>query len=354
MRRLVLALVPIFVVAPAALGQRVDWRTRATLYGDNTEFFTPYREGETILGGQVWTAARIETSRRTSLLVGAFGDVRWGSDDFLDTEKPILSFRYAAGSSLGVIGTLETERRHGFLDALAVSTLELIRPVEYGLQWIERRRTWDLDIYLNWQKLNTPSQREVFDYGWVARVRPVRQVVLEYQLHGLHHGGQLFDAGVPVTNNGAWAFGITVADTLGPLGLASLQFFSLRSSGNIDPDAPADRPRKGRGTLVRASLSPVEGVELFGIHWRGRDFVAQEGDPNYGSIGFDSVFYRGKRKYLELGVIRRARIDGVVGLDAEFRLHRIDDLQSQALFDSKWEYSYRLVARVPFGWTLVR
>jgi hypothetical protein len=34
-------------------------------------------------------------------------------------------------------------------------------------------------------------------------------------------------------------------------------------------------------------------------------------------------------------------------MDAEFRLHRSDNDESQALFNSKWEYSYRLVFRVP-------
>ena len=66
------------------------------------------------------------------------------------------------------------------------------------LQWTERRRHWDGEGYVNWQKLNRVDQREVIDYGWVLRVRPHRVVALESQLHGLHRGGQLFDAGVPI------------------------------------------------------------------------------------------------------------------------------------------------------------
>ena len=63
-------------------------------YADNTEFFTPYRVGETILGGQVstWLADRI--GPRTELRIGLFADRRWGSADFTDSLKPLLAFRF--------------------------------------------------------------------------------------------------------------------------------------------------------------------------------------------------------------------------------------------------------------------
>ncbi|HRP08887.1 MAG TPA: hypothetical protein PLL69_10410, partial [Gemmatimonadales bacterium] len=84
------------------------------------------------------------------------------------------------------------------------------------------------------------------------------------------------------------------------------------------------------------------------IHWRGTDFHAAAGDPNYGSPGQDPAFYRAERKYLELGAVKRVvpRYQGVE-LDAEIRWHRIDDEQSEAFFNTSWELSYRLVARVP-------
>jgi hypothetical protein len=324
------------------------WESRAAFYGDNTEFFTPYRVGETIFGAQLHTWLEVRTSRRTRVVAGVFGDVRWGSSDFLDEVKPILGFRYLGATSSAVLGTLITWRRHGYLDPLEASTLELTRPIEYGIQWIERRRSWDVDVFLDWQALNTPAQREAFNYGWVLRVRPVRQLSVESQLHGLHRGGQLFDAGVPVTNNVASGLGLTLADTLGWLGRSSVQLYRLWSSGNIDPAAPADRPDRGRGTFVRAAVTPAGVAELFGIWWRGRDFLAQDGDANYGSVGADPAFYRSRRRYVEVGLARRGRLDGDVDLDAEFRLHRIDDEPSIAFLGTRWEYSYRLVVRAPF------
>ena len=331
---------------------RLDWKNLVTAYGDNTEFFTPYRVGETILGGQFTSALSVAPAAKYEVLAGVFGDVRWGSAKFLDRTRPILSFRYHTPTSLGVLGTLETRRRHGFLEPLAVTTLELTRPIEYGLQWIENRRTWDAEGYINWQALNTPTQREVFDYGWVLRIHPIRQLSFEHQLHGLHHGGQLFNAGVPVTNNVGSGFGVTVGDTLPRVGLTRLTLYRLRSAGNIDPNAPAGRPRKGTGTYARLGIQPARAVEVFAIRWWGRDFLAQDGDNNYNSAGLSPGFYRSERTYFELGIARRATLEGGVQLDAEFRLHRIDHEKSIAIQGTSWEYSYRLVVRTPFQFTL--
>ena len=340
--------------ATSAAAQSVDWRTRATFYGDNTEFFTPFRTGETILGAQFSTFLDIVPSEHTRIHAGVFGDLRYGDDDFLDPVKPILSFRYETPATLGVLGTLETVNRHGYLEPLEVTTLEFTRPIEYGAQLIQRRRYWNMDLFLDWQGLNTPNSREVFNYGIVARGLPASFLTLEFQFHGLHHGGQLFDAGVPVTNNTVSAIGARLSHRLPGVGRSSLAGFYLSSKGQIDPASPSTRPDRGHGTYLRGAIEPAGFVEVFGIYWMGRDFHTDEGDPNYNSAGVADSFYRSRRRYFELGVARRTRIDSRVEVDAEFRLHRSDEDASQALFDSKWEYSYRLLVRVPLDFTLRR
>jgi hypothetical protein len=341
------------VAASPGAAQSVRWSTTTVLYGDNTEFFTPYRVGETILGAQFFSTLRLRTGARTSVHLGVFGDHRSGAKEFLDPVRPIITFQYANPTGTGVLGTLLTEARHGFLEPLEVTTLELTRPVEYGAQWREHRRRWDAEAFLNWQKLNVPGQREVFDYGGVVRVRPVRFFSLETQLHGLHHGGQLYDVG-RVSNNVASGFGVVAADSLGWLGRSSLALWRLRSSGNADTSARPNRPGQGHGWYLRAAVTPKGWFELFSISWWGKDFLSNEGDNNYNSVGADPAFYRSKRKYWELGLIRRSHIEGDVTLDGEIRFHRIDNLKSISIGRSRWEYSYRLVVRAPFELVLRR
>lgn len=333
--------------AHRAGAQRLDWRTTTVLYGDNTEFFTPYRTGETILGTQLqsWVAAR--TGTRTELRLGLYADRRLGSERFTDTLLPIVAFRYATKHSVGVVGTLETERRHGLLEPMMVTTRELTTPVESGVQWIETREKVRGEVWVNWQRLNTPTQREAFEMGATLRLEPAPWVRLEAQHLWSHRGGQLYDAGVPVSNNRVTSIGARVARHLPTLGTSSVSLARLWSDGHIDPNYPTDRPRQGHGTYLRASVAPRGWVELFAIHWRGDDFVAAAGDPNYNSTGKDPDFYRSDRKYSEVGVLRRTAMRGGGSFDAEVRWHRIDDEESIAFFNTPWELSYRFVVRVP-------
>ncbi|MES2125506.1 MAG: hypothetical protein V4503_12540, partial [Gemmatimonadota bacterium] len=347
------SVVPSLVVLLALLlaaplhGQRIDWRTRAVLYGDNTEFFSSYRVGETILGGQVTSWLEAEPGPRTRLQLGFFADRRWGSDAFVDSIKPILSFRYQTRHSRAVLGSLETIRRHGLLEPMMVTTRELTTPVEYGLQYIETRGRFRGETWINWQRLNTPTQREQFELGLTARVDATRWLRLQGQHLWFHRGGQLYNAGVTTSNNRVTALGITGHSRIAHLGESSLAVWELFSSGHIDPDYPTARPTSGHGTYLRAGVTPIRRTELFALHWIGRDFSGDAGDNNYNSTGHDPAFYRSHRTYTELGVIHRTPIEGGVTLDAEARWHRIDHEQSVAFFGTPWEFSYRLVVRAP-------
>ncbi|MES2306681.1 MAG: hypothetical protein V4558_14315 [Gemmatimonadota bacterium] len=354
-----LALVPLaatlslVAVVPLA-AQRIDWRTRAVFYGDNTEFFTSYRVGETILGGQLSSWIEASTGRRTEVRVGLFADRRWGSEQFTDSVKPLLSFRYATRHSQAVLGSLETVRRHGLLEPIMVTTRELTTPVEYGLQYIETRGAFRGESWVNWQKLNTPSQREQFEVGVTARLDATDWLALQGQHLWYHRGGQLYNAGVTTSNNRVTAFGATLhrrIDHLGESSLAAWQFFS---NGHIDPEYPVDRPKNGHGTWLRAGVTPLRRTELFALHWIGKDFSGDAGDNNYNSTGHDPNFYRSHRTYTEIGVLHRTPVEGGVTLDAEVRWHRIDHEKSVAFFGTPWELSYRVVVRAPIDVALRR
>ncbi|HPS79502.1 MAG TPA: hypothetical protein PLS53_15185 [Thermoanaerobaculaceae bacterium] len=334
--RATLGLVVALVAAPVA-GQTIDWRSSFLFYGDNTEFFTPYRKGETILGSSFTTALAFRVGPRSEVVAGVFGDVRSGSGERVDDVKAVLSFRHRTATSLGVLGTLVTENRHGYLEPLEATTLELTRQVEQGLQWVETRDRWRGEAYVNWQHLNTSESREIFDYGIVASWRAWRRLHLEGQLHGLHHGGQLHQVG-PVTNNVVKAGGVRGEWDLGAGLTARAAAFYLSSNGKLDPYR-AGPTVAGHGVYLRTGLTIGRVGEASAIWWRGRDFISTEGDHNYGSVGNDGVFYRSRRTYQELAFVHRRKLGDRVELAAEARLHRID---------GDVDYSYRIVVRAPF------
>jgi hypothetical protein len=349
-RMLALAAVSAVVLGRArpAPAQELTWRNGVTFYADNTEFFNPYRTGETLLGGQVLSYLSAALGPRTEVIAGFFGNHQSGGTGFFDPFKPILGFRYRTDRSLGVIGTLVTEDRHGYLEPLEGTLLDIVRPVEYGVQWREQHVAGGGEIFLNWQRLNTARSREIFDYGLLLHAGPARWLRLELQGHGLHHGGQLYTAGEPVANNEVLALGAQLSGKLPLAGASSLRVFQLMSHGDIDSLLPG-RPDHGYGTYIRAAVTPWNWLELFAIQWWGHDYLSNEGDANYNSQGSDPSFYRSYRQYQEIGLLRRTPIESGLTLDTEFRIHRVDNRPSIAIGTSPWEYSYRVVVRAPFS-----
>ncbi len=318
-----------------AAAQEVRWKTDTLFYGDNTEFFTPYRVGETILGAWVKTALEIRTGDSTELRAGVYANGRSGEGGPHDV-KPILTFRIHTGTMEWRLGTLDPVERRGYLEPLEVTTLELTRPVEYGVEWVARTAGFRADAYLNWQQVNSPSSREIFDYGLLMRGDVASVLALDLQTHGLHHGGQLYDVG-PVTNNVVVAGGARLHGPLPVLGESALAGYRLYSTGKQDPyqEGPTI---KGGGTYLRGSVAPAGVVDVFLIWWHGHDFITAEGDHNYGSVGSDPTYYREDRRYQELGVVKKLVLDSTIEVDLEARLHRIDGTV---------EYSYRFTTRVP-------
>lgn len=365
---------PLAAQTPAAAdtGQlrMVDWMNRVVAYGDNTEFFNPYTNGETLLGVQFWSYFSYRPNDRIEVQAGLFGNHQLGSPDFFsqtratllhgeDTTtyspvRPVLSFRYHTEHSTGVMGTLITEDRHGLIEPLYEMRLDVSRPVEYGVQWLERHEHFDGEVFLNWQHLNTPTSREIFDYGIVAKGKLTPWLTLEGQMHAKHRGGQLFNAGETVANNHAGAIGFRLSDSLGVLGQSELAYFRAGSDGYLDTLEAQQYPDKGYGNYFRLKMAPAGILDIVAIVWTGHGFHAEEGDGNYGSVSWEEpTTFKLDRFYAELGFIKRFRLKGGVTIDTEFRLHQIDNLKTDAISGLGPDYSYRIIGTVPFSLRLM-
>ena len=332
---------------PAAAQRTVDWDTRFLFYSDNTEFFNPYREGATWMGARLWTELALQATPKVEVRVGVSADHLSGDSSFAEVQ-PLLSLRYRDEHSTGVLGTLIVEDRHGLLEPFEVQQRDILKPVEYGSQWIERHDRWAAEYFLNWRALNTPTQREHFDMGLITHVDPLPWLRLGLQGLWVHRGGQLFGAGQPTSNNMVAGLGLTVHDTLPGLGASAFETWYLGSSPGWPDSLPPGADAKGHGTLLRATVSPLHDIRFTGVLWYGNGFSATAGDPNYNSLGRSGYFKR-RRFYAEVGMNQVWTAANGVALESQFRFHKIDDIDTDAISWSKWEYSYRLVARVPFG-----
>src|SRR5688500_6243716 len=85
-------------------------RTDLMLYGDNTEFRNPFREGETILGAAIRPALDVSLNPRVTVTLGAVANQRFGGDSAFEIVRPVVSVAFRAGSSTFLMGTLPGPR----------------------------------------------------------------------------------------------------------------------------------------------------------------------------------------------------------------------------------------------------
>jgi hypothetical protein len=326
-------------------------RSDLLLYGDNTEFRNPFREGETIFGAAVRLAADVTVNDRVSFLIGGHANQRFGSEDAFEQVRPVLSMAVRGRRSTFVLGTLPPRRPnssmgpdldgpHALLPPLQRETLAFDRPYEAGLAWTFDGARITHAFWLEWQRLNTTDHRERFDGGAATSFRVTESLSIPAQFHVVHEGGQLHAAG-PVADSAAAALGVNVERRVQGGPLASLELFGLVSR-HVPDRSQSELSQDGSAVLARASItdSVWRGHLMF---WRGRNFIKDEGDLNYSSVRRSGERYRGTRDYAEAGLTWRAVLAPSAVLDVSGRLHRIEN---------RYEYSFRVLSVVSASWKI--
>ena len=329
----------------AAAQQHVTALADVLLYGDNTEFRNPFREGETIFGSAARVYADLELNARVKVSLGVAGNERFGSDRSFEQVRPVVALTVTGGRSSFVFGAFPAPRAdallgpdrmgpHGLLPPLQRETLTFDRPYEPGLRWTFRGTLIEHEMWLEWQRVNTAEHRERVDAGMNAALRPQAALSFPVQLHIVHEGGQLFASG-PVADSIGAAAGARIER-----GAKSAMSGSLEAYGLVSRYVP-DRARPGlsRDGVAFLGRGAVErsGWRVHLLAWRGRNFIKDEGDPNYLSIQRDGVRYRGTRDYAEIGAARRFQLAPSATLDVSARYHRIEQF---------YEYSYRVTSTI--------
>jgi hypothetical protein len=321
------------------------------LYGDNTEFRNPFREGETIFGAAVRAALDVTLSPRVTISLGAFGNQRFGSDKAFEQVRPVIALTTTGRRSTFVFGAFPgmTARTpigpdrggpHRLLPPLQRETLSFERPYEAGLEWMFGGARLQHDIWIDWQRLITPEHRERFDGGLNGSWALTPHVSLLLLFHVVHEGGQKQTVG-PVADSYGGAIGVDVHGRVSRIERVSVEMFGLRSRYVPDREIPA-ATRNGGAFFVRAAAEQG-GWRGHLIVWRGRDFIKVEGDPNYLSLRHDGRYYGGIRDYAEVGLARRFTLAPGAVLEISGRLHRTERF---------YEYSYRVFAIASMRWRI--
>ena len=333
------------LLAGGAAAQDVDYSldATATFYGDNTEFFNPFRVGETTLGTHALVVGEARTSDRLAIRAGVFANQRFGARDAFEQVRPVLTLVVGSQKSQLLLGTINTVRRaqgigpdrsgpHGLLPPLQVETLAFTRPWEAGVQWLLDTPRVQQESWVHWQRIVNSQKRERLDAGVISRIKAHRAITIGGDFFIVHEGGQLTTNG-HVGDSVAGSLGGEVGGRAGALDKLSLEAYLIAS--RYDPDRLDDsRTRVGLATFLRAAAERRH-WRAHVIVFRGDDFITAEGDGNYQSLRIDGTPYRNLRDYGEVGFTRVFPLARHSWLEASIRGHRVEH---------DYDYSFRIFA----------
>ena len=345
MHRAAIAIAGCLLLARGAAAQDVDYSLDATVtfYGDNTEFFNPFRDGETIIGAHALVVGEARTSERLAIRAGVFGNQRFGSRDAFEQVRPVLTLVIGPPRSRLILGTIDTVRRaygigpdrsgpHGLLPPLQDETLAFTRPWEAGVQWLLHTSRVQHESWVHWQRIADAHQRERIDAGAVSRIKVHRAITIGGDFFIVHEGGQLTSNG-HVGDSMAASLGGEVGGRAGVVDRLSLEAYLIGS--RYDPDRHDDsNTRAGLATFLRTAAEKGN-WRAHAILFRGDDFITSEGDGNYLSLRMDGRPYRNLRDYGEVGFTRVFPLARDSWLEASVRGHRVEH---------DYDYSFRILA----------
>jgi hypothetical protein len=281
-------------------------------YASNGEYFGEYREGESLLGA--WARARLSwiPAPGFDFSIGAHLGRQFGDEKAFRELVPLFRARFRTEALKLIIGELEGEGRHRLPPALVRSEVRYRSSYEEGIQVLVNREWIEQDLWLHYDALNTAEHREHLRLGnrTVLRRGSTYAVVAGC---ADHFGGQLHaPEDDPVRENLAGAVGagmtLPLEGVVERIGAEVLLLGSLTT---------ADRSRHAYATGRGVSA----GIEMvfFGLaaslhHYRGRDFVAWNGEP----------LFRTDEPYWYLTLDRRMTLHQHAFLEFQLQLDLLD------------------------------
>lgn len=155
----------------AAADPPLELHIQSLFFGDNTEFFGPFRTGQTLAGAWARVFVAWPLSDSVAFDLGAAGRQQFGSEKSVEETRPVLAFRIGAVTNRLILGTLDpgpaatslgpdTQTPHGLLAPIQTETLSFERPLEAGVQWKGITDARVHDLWISWQRINTSKHRE--------------------------------------------------------------------------------------------------------------------------------------------------------------------------------------------------
>ena len=306
----------------------------------NTEYFTNIPLSGTLFGYQLIPEIKYQPNSKFIVKGGLYLQKEFGRTGYTSL-LPTFTVKYKAKHSSYILGTLEGNTNHGFIEPIYDYKLLLNERLENGFEFFVDTKAYEHDFYINWRRaihLGDPFKEE-FDIGYTAAVKLIDndkiQVKLPVQLLYSHKGGQIDSASTPLTSLVNDAAGLSIGLNTGNHFLKKIIFDNYYVNYK-DISGSKRQPFDEGNAYLSHFLFKFKYFDLDLRYWDSYGFINPRGNSLFSSVS---------EKYIGLTERHRNLLLASLIYDKELFKNGNFDFRFSPYYDfveKKLEYSYEM------------
>ncbi|MEO8719856.1 MAG: hypothetical protein ABI297_09080 [Ginsengibacter sp.] len=314
-------------------------------YINNTEWFGNIPLSGTLFGYQIIPEIEYQISPKLFVKGGIYLQKEFGRPNYT-TVAPTFEIKYRAKHSSYIIGNLEGNLNHGFIEPIYDYKLIIKERLENGFQFLVDTKPYNHDLFINWRKAIHPGDKfkEEFDMGYVSNLNVVNEkrwdIHIPIQLIYSHKGGQYDSLNTPLTSLTNFATGASITYNVGTRLFQKIVFDNYYVNYK-DVSGQKHQPfEEGNGFLSHL-LFQFKNIGIDLRYWNANGFIGPRGMALFQSV---SEKYPGLvEKHREL-VIASFIYDKEIYKNVffDFRIIPYKDLVEKISSGTGLEYSYEM------------
>ncbi|MDQ2718830.1 MAG: hypothetical protein M3Z26_03570 [Bacteroidota bacterium] len=192
--------------------QKLSFNLYNLNYVNNTEWFGNIPLSGTLFGYQIIPEIEYQISPKLIIKGGIYLQKEFGRKQYT-TVAPTFQLKYKAKHSSYIIGSLEGNINHGYIEPIYDYKLIINERLENGFQFMVDTKTYSHDFFINWRVAIHPGDdfKEQFDIGYSAKLHLINKekfkLDIPIQFLYSHKGGQYDSLHTPLQSLVNSAFG---------------------------------------------------------------------------------------------------------------------------------------------------
>lgn len=325
--------------------QRLSFHLYNLNYINNTEWFGNIPLSGTLFGYELIPEIQYQPSPKFIIRGGIYLQKEFGRPNYT-TLAPTFQVKYRAKHSSYIMGTLEGNANHGFIEPIYDYRLLMNERLENGFQFMVDTKPYEHDFYINWRRAIHPGDffKEEFDIGYSGRFNVVTrkkwELRIPIQMLYSHKGGQYDSLHTPLVSLTNFALGASFTWNVDKKLFQKIVFDNYYVNYKDISGKKVQPFKEGNGYLSHL-LFQFKNVALDLRYWKAEGYIGPRGMALFQSV---SEKYPGlvekRRELLIASFIFDKEIYKNIFFD--FRIIPYKDLLEKVSSGTGLEYSYEM------------